>query len=233
MRTFAVSERWRDQWPGAVVACLVVNGVSNPASCPALGERLAAIELDLRARYRGLDRAAIRGLPPFDSYARYYRTFGQHYHVLHQVESVALKGKSIPRRAALVEAAFAEELCSGLLTAMHDADVIGPDILTDAASGSETVTLLNGKSVKLDEGDMYMRDAHGILTSVIRGPAAYGLVTSATTNVAVCVYAPAGISSDLVTQHLESVAVNMRFVSSDAQIAFLEVIESLPGGCNA
>ena len=92
----------------------------------------------------------MRALPPFDSYDRYYKAFGQNYHVLHQVESVALKGKSIPRRAALVEAAFAEELRSGLLTAMHDADAIGPDILTDAATGSETMTVINGKTVELE-----------------------------------------------------------------------------------
>ncbi len=233
MRTFAVSERWHDRWPGAVVACLIVKEVRNPASAPALDERLTDIELELRDRYRGLDRAAIRALPPFDSYARYYTTFGQNYHVLHQVESVALKGKSIPRRAALVEAAFAEELRSGLLTAMHDADAIGPDIVTDTATGAETVTLFNGKFVALDEGDMYMRDAHGILTSVIRGPAAYGLVTPDTTSVAVCVYAPAGVTSNAVTQHLESVAANMRLVSSNAQITLLEVIEAQPGDGNA
>ncbi len=83
MRTFAVTERWRNRWPEAVVACLVVKDVSNPASAPALSERLTDIELELRARYRGLDRAAIRALPPFDSYARYYKAFGQNYHVLH------------------------------------------------------------------------------------------------------------------------------------------------------
>ncbi len=49
---------------------------------------------------------------------------------------------------------------------------------------------------------MFMRDEHGILTSVIRGPAAYGLVTPETTEVAVCVYAPAGIGADAVTHHL-------------------------------
>ena len=65
---------------------------------------------------------------------------------------------------------------------------------------------------------MFMRDAHGMLTSVIRGPAAYGLVTPETTSVAVCVYAPAGISPDAVTQHLASVAENMRLVSENAQI---------------
>jgi DNA/RNA-binding domain of Phe-tRNA-synthetase-like protein len=125
----------------------------------------------------------------------------------------------------LVEAAFAEELHSGVLTAMHDADAIGQRILTDAATGTETVTLYNGKSVDLDEGDMFMRDERGILTSVIRGPAAYGLVTPQTTRVAVCVYAPEGIAAGAVSRHLEAIAANMRLIAPDATIELLEVIE--------
>jgi DNA/RNA-binding domain of Phe-tRNA-synthetase-like protein len=226
MRTFAVSDRWKERWPGAVAACMIVTGASNPASAPALDERLVTIENGLRERYAGKDRAVLRSMPPFESYDRYYKSFGQNYHVLHQVESVALKNKPIPRRAALVEAAFAEELRNGLLTAMHDADAIGPAIVTDAANGMETVTLYNGKTVTLDDGDMFMRDEHGILTSVVRGPAAYGLVTPETVHVAVCVYAPAGIGPDPVTQHLQAIAGNMRLVSEEAEIEFLEVIEA-------
>jgi DNA/RNA-binding domain of Phe-tRNA-synthetase-like protein len=203
---------------------MIVTGVSNPASAPELDERLITIERDLRSRYSGLDRAALRALPPFDAYQRYYQIFGQNYHVLHQVESVALKGKPIPRRAALVEAAFGEELRSGLLTALHDAATIGQAVVTDAAIGSEHVTLYNGKSVELDEGDMFMHDEHGILTSVIRGPAAYGLVTPETTEVAVCVYAPAGIGADAVTHHLEAISANMRLISADARVAHRDVV---------
>ncbi len=226
MRTFAATDHWKSRWPGAVAACLVVNGVSNPAIDVALNERLAAIEHELRSRFSGLDRASIRSQSPFDAYDRYYKAFGQTYHVLHQVESVALKNKPIPRRAALVEAAFAEELRSGLLTAMHDADAIGEDILTDVATGTETVTLYSGKLVELDAGDMFMRDAHGVLTSVIKGPASYGLVTSETTSIAVCVYAPAGIGRDAVGMHLERIAENLRLISASAQTTFLDVIEA-------
>lgn len=226
MRTFAASDRWKERWPGAVVACLVVKNVANPSESAALNDRLLASERDLRARYAGLERAQLRAQAPFDAYTRYYKTFGQNYHVLHQVESVALKGKSIPRRAALVEAAFAEELRSGLLTAMHDADTIGQAILADVATGSEAVTLYNGNSVELDEGDMYMRDERGILTSVLRGPAAYGLVTSETTSVVVCVYAPAGIGADAVARHLDAIAANMRLVAPGAESTLREVIEA-------
>jgi DNA/RNA-binding domain of Phe-tRNA-synthetase-like protein len=212
------------RYPGAVVACMQVTGVTNPAQSVALDARLDQIERELRERYAGFDRAAIRSSAPFDAYERYYRLFGQTSHVQHQVESVALKGKPIPRRAALVEAAFAEELAGGILTAMHDADVIGTTVIADVAEGDEQVVLYNGKTVQLDAGDMYMRDDNGILTSVIRGPAAYGPVTPETTSVAVCVYAPNGVGADAVRIHLERISANMRFISPAADIELLEVI---------
>ena len=99
--------------PGAVVASLAISTHGNPDGSAALELRLAEIEQELRERYAGLDRAALLASSPFDVYDRYTRSFGQNYHVLHQVESVALKGKSIPRRAALVDGPSREELSSG------------------------------------------------------------------------------------------------------------------------
>jgi DNA/RNA-binding domain of Phe-tRNA-synthetase-like protein len=205
---------------------MLVTAVTNPERSPALDARLGEIEEALRERYQGFDRAMLRASEPFAAYERYYKRFGQTYHVQHQVESVALKGKPIPRRAALVEAAFAEELENGILTAMHDARAIGSVIVTDAAAGGETVELYNGKTVELDAGDMYMRDEIGILTSVVRGPAAYGLVTPETAQVAVCVYAPDDVGAENVTRHLEAIASNMVLVSPGAVVDLFEVISA-------
>ncbi len=224
---FEATDQWQLRYPGAVVASMRVTGVTNPAQSVALDARLDQIERSLRERFAGFDRAAIRASAPFDAYERYYRLFGQTYHVQHQVESVALKGKPIPRRAALVEAAFAEELSSGILTAMHDATAIGKTVVADVAGGDEQVVLYNGKTAQLDAGDMYMRDDNSILTSVIRGPAAYGLVTSETTSVVVCVYAPDGVGPDAVRIHLERIAANMRLISPTADVELLEVIAAL------
>ena len=58
------------------------------------------------------------------AYAAYYERFNKTYHVQLQLESVALKGKSIPRVSALVEAMFMAELENLLLTAGHDLDVV-------------------------------------------------------------------------------------------------------------
>lgn len=223
---FSASSEWLLQYPKATAALMVVDGVRNPGRAEALEPRLESIERDLRTRFAGFDRSALRATPPFNAYDRYYRQFGQNYHVLHQVESVAFKGKAIPRRAALIEAAFAEELESGLLTAMHDADAIGELIVVDVATGAETVTLANGSAAVLKPGDMYMRDEHSVLTSVILGPTAYGLVRPSTERVAVCVYAPVGIGAAAVARHLDAIASNVRALSEQATVQFLAVIEA-------
>jgi DNA/RNA-binding domain of Phe-tRNA-synthetase-like protein len=203
---------------------MLVTGVSNPAQVAALDHRLDEVERALRERYADYDRPALRASSPFAAYERYYRQFGQTYHVHHQVESVALKGKPIPRRAALVEAAFAEELFSGILTAMHNGDAVGTTIVADVAEGHEQMVLYNGKPAVLDSGDMYMRDDSGILTSVIRGPATYGLVAPGTTSVVVCVYAPEGVGAPAVHDHLERIVGNMRLISPEATVELLEIV---------
>ena len=226
---FEATDQWRNRWPGAVVACMLVTGAINPERNASLDARLEEIERQLRDRYAGVDRAALRERMPFAAYERYYKQFEQTYHVWRQVESVASKGKPIPRRAALVEAAFAEELASGILTAMHDGDRIGELIVTGVAHGGETMTSYNGKSVQLDKDDMYMRDKTGVLTTVVRGPAAYGMVTPDTTNAVVAVYAPEGIGADAVTRHLDAIAANMRLISPGATVEFREVIVASGG----
>lgn len=221
---FEATDRWKTRWPGAMVACLLVTGTMNPERCPVLDEHLDQLEHQLRDRYTGFDRTALRATAPFAGYERYCKQFGQTYHVWRQVESVALKGKSIPRRAALVEAIFAAELSSGILTAIHDANTIGSSIVADVATDGETMTRFDGETVQLDAGDMFMRDEKHVLSSVVKGPAAYGMVTPETTNALVTVYAPEGIGTELVIQHLDAIVANVRLISPASAETFRAII---------
>lgn len=85
-----------------------------------------------------------------------------------QRESFALKGKPIPRRAALAEAMFMAELKSLILTAGHDLDA-APAVRVDVTTDGARYLLLNGKLAMLERGDMMMVDA-GIIFSLLRGP---------------------------------------------------------------
>jgi DNA/RNA-binding domain of Phe-tRNA-synthetase-like protein len=221
-----VTDDWRRDHPGATVACMSMVGVQNPQQHAGLDEALSEVETILRSRYLGYDRDRLRSTGVFPAYDAYYRRFGQNYHVLHQVESVALKGKPIPRRAALVEAAFKSELGNGILTAIHDLDALDLPITVDSGTGSERYVLYNGNEVPVKDGDMYMRDRRGILTSIILGPARYALVQPDTTGVAVCIYGPSGVGADAIESHLHHIAADLRLISPGALMGDLSIVSN-------
>ena len=110
MIVFTVSKGWKTTYPGAAVGILAMHEAVNPQRHPALDERKEQLEMDLRSRYAGYDRAELKALPVLEAYGAYYKKFKKTYHVQLQLESIVFKGKSIPSVAALVEAMFVAEL---------------------------------------------------------------------------------------------------------------------------
>ncbi len=188
-----VSEAWKIAYPEASVGVLAIRNVVNPEHHPALESRKAELENDLRARFSAHDRAALKALPTIQAYNAYYKRFKKTYHVLHQIESVALKGQSIPRVATLVEAMFMAELENLLLTAGHDLEAVQMPVRLDVSNGSERYVRLNGQEQVMKAGDMMIADAQGIISSIIYGPDRRTQITSDTRQVLFTVYAPAGI----------------------------------------
>lgn len=222
----AVTEAWRTAYPGAAGGALLLRQVANPEQHAALEQEKVALEEALRARFAGQERAALAALPSIRPYVDYYRRFKKTYHVLLQLESVALKGKPLPRVAALVETMFMAELRNGLLTAIHDADVLAGPVTLDVATGSEHYTLLNGQEQTLKPGDMFIADAHGVISSIVYGPDARTRVTSETTAALYTVYAPAGIGAAAVDSHLRDIAAYAQLVAPQAEITALVVIDA-------
>ena len=103
----------------------------NPASHPDLDAKMSEIESEIRNNFSETRRASIRKLPAVQAYTAYYRKFKKTYHVQLQIESVALKNKSLPRISALVSAMFAAELKNQLLTAGHDMSTIQLPLVLD------------------------------------------------------------------------------------------------------
>jgi DNA/RNA-binding domain of Phe-tRNA-synthetase-like protein len=213
---FVSTPVWRAAFPGAFAAALTVRAVANPATSEALDEAKRALEAELTARWDGKTRADIRADPVLAVYNDYYKRFGQNYHVQMQIESVALKGKPIPNRAALVEAMFMAELVTGLLTAVHDLDQLQGAVTVDLTTGDERYVRYDGVEEQCKPGDMAMRDEIGILTSIIQGPTTHARVTPETTAVLFCVYAPPGIAEATVHRHLDVIDRYVRLVSPTA-----------------
>ena len=204
---------WHAAHPGAVVGVLAMHDVANPPSHPALDAIATELERDLRARLGALDRAALRDLGVLPAYAAYYKRFGQRYHVALQLESVAQKGKAIPRVAALVEAMFVAELRNLVLTAGHDLDAVALPVRLDVGTGGERYATPGGAETAVKAGDMYTADAEGVLSAIITGPAARARITPATTAALFVAYAPPGVGSDAVEAHLAAIEAYVRLVA--------------------
>jgi DNA/RNA-binding domain of Phe-tRNA-synthetase-like protein len=220
---FVVSEAFKNAYPTALAGVLAMRGVVNPDSSPALDSRKEDLERDLRARFAGQEAAALKSLPAIQAYNAFYKRFNKTYHVQLQLESVALKGKSIPRVAALVEAMFVAELKNLLLTAGHDLDVVQSPVTLDVADGSQLFTMLNGREQLLKAGDMMISDGQGIISSVLYGPDQRTRIVPATRRVLFTVYAPAGIEEPALRRHLQDIQANVRLVAPDAETELLEV----------
>lgn len=220
---FEVSSSWKATYPDASAGVLVMRAVSNPSHHADLENKKSALEEELRARYSGQDRATIAGHPVLQAYGDYYRQFKKTYHIQLQLESIVLKGKSIPSVAALVESMFMAEMQDLLLTAGHDLDVLSLPLTLDVALGSEQYTLLRGEAQTLKAGDMLIRDRNGIISSIIYGPDRRTQITPETQNVVFTVYAPPGIEEQTVVEHLQHIKENVMLFSPQAQVELLNV----------
>jgi len=221
---FSVSDAWKETYPGAYAGVLALRNVANPEQVAELDAIKGELEAQLRTRFA--DKQSLRAQQPLPAYKDYYRRFDKTYHVQMQLESVALKGKSIPRVAALVEAMFVAELKNLLLTAGHDLDVVRPPVKLDVAVGNEQYVRINGQEQVLKAGDMFISDAEGVLSSIIYGPASRACIAPATRSALFTVYAPPGIEEQAVMRHLRDIEAYARLIAPDADTELLTVTGS-------
>jgi DNA/RNA-binding domain of Phe-tRNA-synthetase-like protein len=223
---FEVTDIWRATYPGASIGILAMRNVANPETHAALDARKAELESQIRASFAGREPSAIKELEIIQAYSAYYKRFKKTYHVQLQLESVAFKGKSIPRVAALVEAMFMSELKNLLLTAGHDVSALDLPIRIDVATGSEVFTRINGEKQTLKPGEMFIADRQGVISSVIYGPDHRTQIVPSTNHVLFCVYAPKGIAVEMVKEHLEDIRANVTLVAPGSETEMLNVYSS-------
>lgn len=218
-----LTSAWKSSFPDAHAGVLVMRNVSNPAHHPELEKRKSEIEEQLRVQFSGQDRAAIASHPVLQVYGEYYKRFKKTYHIQLQLESIVLKGKSIPNVASLVECMFMAEVKNMLLTAGHDLDTLQLPLTLDVTKGTESYTLLRGKTQTVKAGDMMISDQTGIISNIIYGPDQRTQITASTRNVVFTVYAPAGIDEQLIAQHLQDMRNYAMVITPEAKVELLEV----------
>ena len=219
---FMLGKRWQESYPQAVMGVLIIHGLSSTSPAVDLGAERTKLEIDLRRRFTGFDRTALKALPAIQAYDEYYNQFKKTYHLLLQLESV-LGGKSIPSGDALVSAMFMAELEDLLLTAGHDLDQISGSVRFDAAQGSENYERMNREIQTLKSGDLYSADDAGVLSSVIYGPDRRTRIQPATTAALFTTYGVPGIGSELVYAHLRRLHDLICKFSPGAEVIQLEV----------
>jgi len=220
---FDVTSAWKSAFPGAHAGVLAIRNISNPAHHVELEKRKAELEEGLRSQFAGQDRAAIASHPVLKVYGEYYKRFKKTYHVQLQLESIVLKGKSIPSVASLVECMFMAEVKNMLLTAGHDLDKLQLPLTLDVTQGTESYTVMRGNEQIVKAGDMTISDQAGIISNIIYGPDQRTQITESTRNVVFTVYAPAGIEVQAITQHLEDMRDYVWVIAPEAEVELLDV----------
>lgn len=220
---FEITPTWKSAFLGAHVGVLAMREVTNPVHHVELERLKAELEAGLREQFKGQDRTALSSHPVLQVYGEYYKRFKKTYHVQLQLESIVMKGKSIPSVASLVEAMFMAEVRNMLLTAGHDLDVLQLPLTLGVSNGTESYTVMRGEEQTLKPGDMFISDKLGIISDVIYGPDQRTQINANTRNVIFTVYAPAGIDEARVTQHLQGMRDYVLVISPHAQVELLQV----------
>ena len=223
---FETTPAWKSFFPNAHVGVLVMRNASNPAHHTELEKLKSELEEGLRAQFAGQDRAAIASHPVLKVYGEYYKRFKKTYHVQLQLESIVLKGKSIPTVASLVECMFMAEMKNFLLTAVHDLDKLLLPLTLGVTQGTESYMVMRGEEQIVKAGDMAISDQVGIVSDVIYGPDQRTQVSEATRNVVFTVYAPAGVEETLIMQHLQDMRDYVLVIAPEAEVELLHVYGS-------
>lgn len=227
MLSIFATDAWRNTHPEATVGLLDLSGVDNTASSAMLEGRKRETEARLRERYRGFTRQEFVALPLMAAYGQYYKRFNKTYHVQLQVESVVVKGKSLPDVSPLVDANFIAEVETFILTAGHDVARLREPVYIDASRQGDEMTLMSGQRKVIYPGDMVMKDAEGICCSILYGQDNRSPISVSTSHVLYVSYAPAGVSAEAVGEQLRKIEENVRLFSPAVQVEQLSLISAM------
>ncbi|HWQ09637.1 MAG TPA: hypothetical protein VN436_11030 [Holophaga sp.] len=215
-----VDPDWPNCFPGARVGLLEAHGLEALANHPRLEEARLALEAELRQSYGSLARNELRDLPALRVFGAHYRPYGRTYHVLQQLESVAVKGRPIPSRICAVTALFMAELKHGLVAAGHDLACVVPPLCLAPSRPGERYTNLAGADITIPEGDMTLRHARGLLSTVLGGPERGTPIGPDTRDALFTVYAPAGVPGAALEAELEDLSTYLACFSPAAVLGW-------------
>lgn len=227
-----VTDRWQQTFVGGHVGLLLMGNVDNHKRATPLDRRKQEIEANLRTKFAGISRAELLELDVLQAYRIYYKKFDKTYHVQLQLESVVQKGKSLPNVTPLVDANFAAELETLVLTAGHDADLLEFPLEIDATQGGEEFMQMSGSVQTLKANDMLMRDGQGIVCTILYGQDQRTPISPTTRRALYVAYAPPGVALTQVQQQLEAIRDHVLLFAPEAEVELSKIFtaDTLPVG---
>lgn len=205
---------FRAAFPEGIFGVLIARDCANRPDSTRLGPAQRAVEGRLRQRFPG---DAIDVDPVAVAYRGYFRRFGNRYPVVHQAKAI-LTGRPIESPSALVEAMFTAEVDSLVLTSGHDLDALAEPLQVDVARDGDLYTKISGKEERLRPGDMIVRDAEGVIASVLHGPDSRTRLRAASTAALFGAWCPVGLAADVAERHLNALAALLRLEWPEAII---------------
>ncbi len=218
MINVSATPEWRSAHHGGAIGLLELSGVVNTSASVELNHLKHATEDRLRNLYAGYSRQDFLALPTLGAYEKYYRHFDKTYHVLLQVESIVLKSRNLPNVSPLVDANFTAEVNSLILTAGHDVAKLDPPVVIDVSHTNDEIINITGEKKLIRQGDMVMRDTHGVCCTILYGQDNRSPISPDTVNVLYVAYAPAGVEHNQVRSHLAQVEANVRLFAPQAVV---------------
>ena len=212
------SAEWSAAHPGAIIGLLELAGVENTLPGPQLAQRKRETEARLRKDYAGFSRKDFLALPVMAAYEQYYKRFDKTYHVQLQVKSIVLKARNLPDVSPLVDANFAAEVDTFVLTAGHDVTKLEEPVLIDVSRAGDEITTMSGATKLIRAGDMVMRDGHGVCCSILYGQDDRSPITAETRRVLYVSYAPPGVPAEAVEAQLRQIEQNVRLFAPQARV---------------
>ncbi|QTX31860.1 hypothetical protein KAR29_11045 [Aminithiophilus ramosus] len=220
----AVTDAWKEAFPETSFGFLVMEGIGNASPSGEIERMTAERTEEVRRRHKGKTRKDIAKEAPFAAYEGYFRRFGQGYPVLHQVETVALKGRPIASPSPLVAILFMTELSSGLLSAGHDLENVTVPLILDVALGTEVYRAMGGRERQLQRGDMFLSDGKGILSSVLYGPDGESFIRPETSRALFTVYGAPGLAAEAIAAHLMAIRSAVALLDPGAGTTAMAVV---------
>jgi DNA/RNA-binding domain of Phe-tRNA-synthetase-like protein len=124
----------------------------------------------------------------------------------------------LPDVSPLVDANFAAEVETLILTAGHDVARLEEPVLIDIARKGDQITQMTGKLKDVPVGDMLMRDAGGVACTILRGQDNRSPISRATTHVLYVSYVPDGVSEEQVQAQLAAMGKHVRMFAPDCVV---------------